>query len=199
MDYQERSIQAKVRLTEEEYREISMIYPKFIRKTRKKKFIVYVAIAVIVFLIIGAVTQYLSAPVSTTEPVMPTENSLNERIFSLLLPTSFIILYVVLKILKPVLIKKSVRKEFSSNKLVQREVGYNLTLDSVEITSTDFYLKLRYEDIYQALVTNKYIVLFESERIIRIIPKRSFENEETVTAALRLLEENLPKGKYVIY
>lgn len=199
MEYWERNIQAKVRLTEEDYKDISILYPKLVKKNIRKKSGLYIIAFVILFFIIGAVLQNLAAPVSTAEPVIQRERSLADTVFRILLPTSFILLYIVLRILNPVLIKKSAKKEFGSNKLAQREINYSLTPDAIEITSVDFYLKLRYEDVYQAWITNKYIVLFESERVVRIIPKKSFENEEAVTAALQLLKENLPNGKYVNY
>lgn len=200
MEYWERNIQAKVRLTEEDYKDISILYPKLVKKNIRKKSGLYIIAFVILFFIIGAVLQNLAAPVSTTaEPVIQRERSLADTVFRILLPTSFILLYIVLRILNPVLIKKSAKEEFGSNKLAQREINYSLTPDAIEITSVDFCLKLRYEDVYQAWVTNKYIVLFESERVVRIIPKKSFEDEEAVTAALQLLKENLPNGKYVNY
>ncbi|SHJ47279.1 YcxB-like protein [Anaerocolumna jejuensis DSM 15929] len=192
-------MEVKVRLTEEEYRDFSMIFPKIKRKSINKKTVVILTAIVCIVLILANVMWKLAVPASTSEPVITREQSIAERLFHLMLPLFLIITYVVLRLLRPLLVKKSAGKEFSSNKPAQKEISYFISSDYIEIISPDIHMTLHYEDIHQIFVTNKYIVLFESERLIRIIPKRCFENEAALQTAIQLLEQNVSKGKYITY
>lgn len=199
MEYQEGKISVNVILTKEECTDFSILYLKYKGRNIKKKISILIIGLVVLFLIITVLIQNLYIPASTTEPVIRSEHSLFDNILRFLTPIILVILFVSLKILNPILVKRHVEREYGSNKLLQREMKYVFSSEHIAIESADLSMKFQYRDIYRVLLTQKYIVLFESENLIRIIPKRTFENEERVMEAIHLLEENVPKDKRVTY
>lgn len=199
MESQGVNISAVVRLTKEEYKDISIFYYKYIRKGKKSYIIRYVFIFIIIFLVLVTFLLNQSVPTSSTEPVIRNSLSLHEMIVRAFIPIMVIVIVLAVQIYTPFLIKKSAVKEFSSNKFAQKEFNYTLSPEYIEIESEDFQMKLKYEDIHKVLVSSDYIIIFESEKLVRILPKRSFQDEKAAADALQLLESKLSKGKYVTY
>lgn len=198
MENQDRSILATVKLTEDEYKDINIFHYKHVKKDKKKYLFILVIISVLLCISIAGTIMNQNNPTSGMESEV-----INIVKYQEIIPKAiplFIILMAILTVLiyVPNLIKKSAVKEFRSNNFAQKELSYHFLPDYIEIDSEDFQMKLRYENIHKVMVMKKYIVIFDSEKLIRILPKRSFETDEAVMSVLKLLEANLSKDKYEV-
>lgn len=184
----ERIMQVKVQLTETDFGEVSSLYPKLRKKSFKEKGLVLAVSFIIIFLIIVAVVQNLDNGAAGAKTI--------DFLPNLGLPVVCLITYFVLRIANPFLIKKSSKKAYNTNKAAHKEQLYTFSSDGIEVTSENLNLKLNYSDFHRVYITKNYIVLMESERLMRAIPKRCFDREESMGSVLSLLEENIPQDKY---
>lgn len=199
MENQEDNLLASVRLTKEEYKDISVFYYRYIRKGKKVHIAVYAFLLFIIVLMLVGFLQNQNIPTSSAEPIIRNSFSLQDILSKAILPIVVIVIVIGVQIYTPFLIRKSAVKEYSSNKFVQKEIKYVLSSEYIGIESEDFQMKLKYEDIHKVLISNDYIIIFESEKLMRILPKRSFNSEDAATEAIQLLETKLSKDKYVTY
>jgi hypothetical protein len=190
------SILATVKLTEDEYKDISILHYKYIKKGGKKHLFILIFLLFLSGLSVVGSFQNQNIPSSGIESEMIYSKSFPEIISRCII--TFIILIAILgiQIYTPYLIKKSAVKEFRSNAVAQKEINYLFSAENIGIESEDFHMKLRYEDIHKVVVLKNYIIIFESDKLIRVLPKKSFETDDTVLSALQLLENNLSKDKY---
>jgi hypothetical protein len=190
------SILATVKLTEDEYKDISILHYKYIRKGGKKHLFILIFLLFLSGLSVVGSLQNQNIPSSGIESEMIYTKSLPEIISRCII--TFIILIAILgiQIYTPYLIKKSAVKEFRSNAAAQKEINYLFSAENIGIESEDFHMKLRYEDIHKVVALKNYIIIFESDKLIRVLPKKSFETDDTVLSVLQLLENNLSKDKY---
>ncbi|MDF2804304.1 MAG: hypothetical protein K0S61_4209 [Anaerocolumna sp.] len=153
------SILATVKLTEDEYKDISILHYKYIKKGGKKHLFILIFLLFLSGLSVVGSFQNQNIPSSGIESEMIYSKSFPEIISRCII--TFIILIAILgiQIYTPYLIKKSAVKEFRSNAVAQKEINYLFSAENIGIESEDFHMKLRYEDIHKVKIILLYLNL----------------------------------------
>lgn len=107
----------------------------------------------------------------------------------------FIVLFIIY-ITAPFLTKKGALKQYKNNKKLHGEIEYVFADDGLSGHSEYDESRYLWEHFSNAVETNYAFVLFISNNVGIIFPKRYFLNMDDIEAVRKLLKENMPGKKY---
>jgi hypothetical protein len=111
-------------------------------------------------------------------------------------PIVLFFLLVLYRISSPYITKIIAKKQFESDKLVQKETEYTFSTDGVKAESNVKIVNLNWVEVLKIVETKEYFALYEMTQTANIIPKRCFASEEDVLAVAKIMQDNLPEKKY---
>lgn len=106
----------------------------------------------------------------------------------------FVILYS--SILHPILVKKNLKKQFHTNKLLQQEIEYIFSENGLQRKSESIDCIYKWSDIYKIIERKSMLIIYESSNGVFILPKRFFNNDKELIRVKELVKENISKNKY---
>ena len=201
MEEKEQEIHLHVKMEKEDVVDMNLIYMKVLKKQKKDKRIfpfmtIWIIGAILVIITITIMAFAGNSPSGSVSTPGAVKHNFNPKF---LLPVIFIALYIAVRLLTPILIRKSANKRFDNNKLIQKETEYIFSNEGIQSQSDAITMNWNYNEIFKILETNKFLYLCESIRGVRIIPKRCFASEESLLAVINLLKSKIPVSKYETY
>lgn len=197
MDNAEKDIIVNVKLEREDAGEMNTAYLKAMKSHRLNWFLLTIGAILIVFSFLTLfIVNIITGNTSSASVSSDTSGGFSPVMYLALI---FVIIYAVYNFAMPLLVKRLGRRQYDSNKLLQKETQYTIASEGIKAESESVLLDLRYDEIFKIMETKKYIFIYESDQAARIIPKRSFAVEEDLKTATLLMKEHMPVKKYEIY
>ncbi|MHB8127415.1 MAG: YcxB family protein [Mobilitalea sp.] len=111
-------------------------------------------------------------------------------------PFALFFILVLYRVASPYITKIIAKKQFESDKLVQKETEYTFSSDGIKAESDVKIVNLRWPELSKIVETKQYFVLYERAQAANIIPKRCFASEEELLAFTKIIQDNLTETKY---
>jgi YcxB-like protein len=142
--------------------------------------LIYFGIAFLSFcLVICVALTPVSVPLTTT-------------LFMVFTPIFFLVISYVFTLL---LVMWNVRRIFAQQKTLQVEYQTVISPEMIESTSENGTMRMRLSDFYKYKVGKDLILLYQSQAIFHIFPRRFFASDEDFNTFLSYLEANLGSPK----
>lgn len=94
-----------------------------------------------------------------------------------------------------VILPWNVRRVFAQQKTLQGEYETIISPEMIETTSEHGTTRMRLSDFYKYKVSKDIILLYQSQALFHMFPRRFFTSEEDFNTFLSYLEANLGKPK----
>jgi len=180
-----------VKLEKEDAGEFSAIVLKNkMRLTKKQLFLLGSTIIIMVFILLYTIFTRGDASNVTATSAENAKGKIS------IWPIALFFMLVVYRFVSPYITKIIAKKQFESNKLVQKETEYTFSSDGIKAESDVKIVNLHWAEVSKIVETKLYFALYEATQTANIIPKRCFASEEDVLAFSKILQDNLAELKY---
>lgn len=179
-----------------EEKEILDYYAPYNKKPLKKIIIYIVAILIIMvaFLLTNNRSDTSNQEVASME--ISTEENNEISPYQIVFGVLFVSVILYSSILHPILIKKYLKKQFHTNKLLQQEVEYIFSENGLHRKSESIDCTYKWDDIYKIIERENMLIIYESSNSVLILPKRFFNNDKELIRVRELIKENMSENKY---
>ena len=89
----------------------------------------------------------------------------------------------------------NVRRIFSQQKTLQVEYETVISPDMIKTTSKNGYVEMPLSDFHRYTVGNDFILLYHSQALFHMFPRRFFESDEDFKTFISYLEASLGRSK----
>ncbi len=94
-----------------------------------------------------------------------------------------------------ILIPWNARRIFSQQKMLQAEYEVAISPEMFEVTSENGTMRIRLSDFYKYKVGKDLVLLYQSQALFHMVPRRFFSSDEDFKTFLSYLEANLGNPK----
>lgn len=166
-------------------------------KNPLKKIIIYIA-AILIIMVAFLLTNNQSDTINQEVTSMEISTDENNEIspYQIVFGVLFIFVILYSSILHPILIKKYLKKQFHTNKLLQQEMEYIFSENGLHRKSESIDCTYIWDDIYKIIERKNMFIIYESSNGVLILPKRFFNNDKELIRVKELIKENMSQNKY---
>lgn len=191
MEEKNRSINIKVKLEKEDAGNISSILIKSSKsyKNTGKLLIVFVALALLVLL-------FYVVLISSDPSGWKVAASIETKESLPVWPVVFLAVIILVRVGTPFIAGISAKKQFESNKLLQREIEYCFMQEGIISNTASGQFHINWDEVFKIVETKQYFAIFESTQAAEVIPKRCFSDNADILAVSGLMKSKLPSKKY---
>ncbi|WP_313134368.1 YcxB family protein [Anaerocolumna sp.] len=165
-------------------------------KNPLSKVIIYIA-ALLILLSVLLLTNRPSDSSSETVTSTEANEEENDQLSSHQITVGVLFVFVIISsILYPVLIKRNLKKQFRTNKLLQQETEYTISENGIHRKSESFDSTYKWYDIYKIIEKENMFIIYESSNSVLILPKRFFNSDKELAKVKELIKEKMDADKY---
>lgn len=79
---------------------------------------------------------------------------------------------------QPISVYFNAKKNYKSNRRISERINYEFDKENIQVTGESFEAKLTWEKIYSVTENKDWILIWQSQQVANIVPKRDFKEEE---------------------
>ncbi len=166
-------------------------------KNPLNKVIIYIAAVLILLSVVLLLTNRQSDSGNETVTSMESGAEENSQLSSHQITVGVLFVFVIISsVLHPVLIKRNLKKQFRTNKLLQQETEYTISENGIHRKSESFDSTYKWYDIYKIIEKENMFIIYESSNSVLILPKRFFYSDNELARLKELIKEKMDADKY---